>query len=261
MSARNLDLYINLARPGGGLLLAGRVDLTVPEPPVFVDGEKPNLRLQFLQPSLTPGVAPAVTQLEVGAVILFALKKKAGGTLLVSGTAFVETGAGDELRYAALVNFDTAELIAALVDETTIAATGEVRLQNAENTERKTFQFRCSVRRRIYDGEGAPVAADPQYPAAESVLTTGADSPNLKRGALALEAGAYRGIAIAFVSAFQFAPTFVQAWVSKKAGQPSTSAFVNHDTITAAGFSADLGGEVPAAAVAGDYRLQWVAIP
>ncbi len=167
--SRNVDLYLNLARPSDSVLLAGRRDLTIAEPPVWIDGEKPLVRIQFLTPSATPGVAPEVTQLADGDVVVFALKKKTGGTLLVSGTGFVLEGAGNERRYAALVNFDTTELVNALGDETVISTVGEVRVQNAANTERKVFQFRCTVRGRIYNGEGDPLAADPEYPAIDSL--------------------------------------------------------------------------------------------
>ena len=169
MAARNVDLYINLNRPSEGALLAGRRDLTMGEPPVFIDGEKPTVRIQFLQPSTVPGESPEVTVLEDGDVIVFALKKKAGGTLLVSGTGFLLVGEGNERRYEALVNFDTTALVNAFGDETTMAVTGEVRVQNAANTQRKPYQFRANARRRIYEGEGDPAEADPEYPAIDSL--------------------------------------------------------------------------------------------
>jgi len=170
VNSRNVDLYINLTRPAYGTLLAGRSDLTVAEQPVFVDGEKPRLRLQFLQPGATLGEAPSVVELAVGDTVLFALKKDAGAQeLMVSGTGFALVGTGSERRYEAVVNFDTKPLVDAFGDERVLSLIGEVRVQNAAATERKSYQFRCTCRRRVYDGEADPVAADPEYPAADAV--------------------------------------------------------------------------------------------
>lgn len=259
-TTRNVDLYLNLARPVDAVLLAGRGGLTAAEPPVFIAGEYPTLRFQFLNPSIVHGVAPSVEVLEAGDVIVFGLKKKAGGTLLVSATGFVLVGSGNERRYEAAVNFDTEALTNAFGDDAVISAVGEVRIQNAANTRRKPYQFRCTVRGRIYDGESAPVAAEPQYPAPESVLTNGADTAAIKRGSIDLDPADYEGVAVAFATEFSAAPTMVRAWVQKKAGAAAIQCFENHDTVTAAGFTVDLGAPVPADAAAGDYKLAWLAI-
>lgn len=170
MSARVVDLLVNTARPPGAVLLARRSELLPAEAPVLVDGEKVLLRVQWVAPAATLEGAPAVVALEAGDVILFSLKTRASdATLLASGTGFLASGVGAELRYEALVNLDTAPMAAAVAEEPVIAAIGEIRVQNAANTARKSYQFPVTLRRRVYAGEGDPVAANPQYPAADAV--------------------------------------------------------------------------------------------
>lgn len=169
MSARQVTLYVNLDRPPGGVLLAGRRDLTAAEPPLFVDGERPLVVLQFLQPLATPGLSPEVTQLADGDTIVLALKRRGKPELLVSGTGFVLTGAGAERRYEALVNFNTTALVNAFGDETVLPVLCEIRVQNAANTIRKVYPFYAQIQKRIYDGEGDPIEATPDYPTPDAV--------------------------------------------------------------------------------------------
>jgi hypothetical protein len=169
MASRNVDLYLNVDRPIDAPLLAGRADLTGGENPIFVDGEKPWLRLQFIKPGATPAAVPSVVALGAGDVVSVYAKRKAGDTLLVSATNFVSDGAGDEQRYKALVDFDTTELTAAFGDETTLTLQFEVRVQNAQNTERKSYRLKGTVQKRIYENEGVPTSATPSYPSASSL--------------------------------------------------------------------------------------------
>ena len=103
--------------------------------------------------------------------------------------------------------------------------------------------------------------------AAELTIATYTTTPaalilatDIKRGVHQLAAGDYAAIAVAFAAAYAVAPTIVDAWLVKKAGEPSLRATVNHDTITAAGFTVDLSSPVPDGATLGDYRLHWLAI-
>lgn len=257
---RSLDLFVNVGTSPEFVLLASRASLQPAERPVLVSGDKHLLRVWFLKPGAA-GVAPTILSLDVGEQIVFAGKTTpAAAALIFSATGFIEVNDADGLHYEAELDLTSDALRNAFGDDASLTAFADFEVQNGANTLRRTRQFSVLVRRGCYTNDAVPTPAEPAYPAPGALLTSGPDTANLKRGTKQLAAADYAAVAIAFATEFATPPTLVQAWLLKQAADPGMSVTVNHDSITTAGLTIDLGAEVPAGAALGDYRVGWLAI-
>lgn len=93
-----------------------------------------------------------------------------------------------------------------------------------------------------------------------TVILSGLDTAPMKRGTKNLATGDFEAVAVAFPTSFVDVPRTVHVWLMKKAADALILAVLNHDSITADGFTVDLSSAVPVGAVLGDYRLGYLAI-
>jgi len=176
---RYLEIIINLSERGANTALASQSGLTALRQADFVQNDAFPLRLIFVQETGNPSAPVEVVRLEPGSTIVFSGKLASvlgGSTLLYYSDAFEEQG-NDEAGWYYIADLDTntEEVAAAFTalssTKTTIATVNEVEIQNADNTQRTSFQHACLLRRQVYNGEGAPDPAGPEYPAPSSLAT------------------------------------------------------------------------------------------
>ena len=109
-------------------------------------------------------------QLDSATGVLAGKKLIADTTLLFSCSTWVEQVDGDDYFYIGTLNLNTIELDTALGDETDVDCLIDVEFQNADNSQRCTFQFDGTIKQHVYAGEGDPTDGDPTYPAAGSLV-------------------------------------------------------------------------------------------
>jgi hypothetical protein len=173
MWTRQIDLYINLdslGRPESPLLTvsADSVSKTT-SGPVFVHADKLTLNLHFMrQDAATKQWA---SQQLANTSIVFA--GKYNSTLMFSVTSFTEVESSGEYYYSGTIDLNTSALDTALTTAgKAITVPTDLELQNADNTQRATFQFNSTVNPQNYSGgEGVPESGDPAYPSPSSIVT------------------------------------------------------------------------------------------
>jgi hypothetical protein len=176
---RYLEIIINLSERGANTALASQSGLTALRQADFVQNDAFPLRLIFVQETGNPSAPVEVVRLEPGSTIVFSGKLASalgGSTLLYYSDAFEEQGNDEDgWYYIADLDTNTEEVAAAFTalssTKTTIATVNEVEIQNADNTQRTSFQHACLLRRQVYNGEGAPNPAGPEFPAPSSIAT------------------------------------------------------------------------------------------
>jgi hypothetical protein len=255
---RSIDLFVNVGMTPDYVLLASRGALQAAEMPVLVSGDTHPIRLWLLKPA-APGTPPLDLALAVGDQIIVSGRKSDGSELLFVATDFVRVDDADGLHFEGTLNLKSQMLADAFGSDTAILVTVQVEIENSGNTAGRSRQFRARINKGIYNGEFDPTPVAPAYPQPGALLTTGTDTATLKRGTINLAAGD-TAKAILFVTPFSAPPTNYRAWVMKKAGADAIQAFECHDTVTEAGFTAELGAAVPPDAVLGDYKLGWIAL-
>jgi hypothetical protein len=170
-----------------------------------------------------------------------------------------ELSAALQYYYTTDVDFTADNLTAA------VAATGNdvlavicgVQVQNAGNTQRITYLFEANVYYTPYQGTEGAVAGtgDPPYPPPGQLLTNAQDTPNLKRGFIALAVGETT-VPVVFTTAFEGgAPMSVFASVIKLQPGDDNVSPGGYDSITAAGFNVELSGGATIGSV-----LSWMAL-
>jgi hypothetical protein len=55
----------------------------------------------------------------------------------------------------------------------------DIEVQNADNSERSTFQFTATVKKQAYAGESNPVPGAPLYPAPNQIMLKHADGASI----------------------------------------------------------------------------------
>jgi hypothetical protein len=164
---RTIDLiYDVLASASTPLLRVEGNSISQGNAPVLIAGDCVNLRIFLRQKNPTTSALDAVS-IPSGFAIVFAGKELATGptgALLFSCTDFVETGIGADLHYAATLNLNTTQLLAAVASASEVKVRCDLQIQNADNSRRYTMQADFTVRNQAYAGEGAPASGDPLYP-------------------------------------------------------------------------------------------------
>jgi hypothetical protein len=187
-----------------------------------------------------------------------------GGTvttgLLFSATGFTEVGSGDTLCYQATeFNLNTAALEAYMAGETTLPVYVDIDILSADATQRRRLVMQANglVYRAIYRGsEGVPASGSPAYPVPTSILTTGVDAAQIKRGNINVAIDA-NDQPVVFTTPFVAAPTTVLAWLMVPSGGAIIECAIDASTIATTGFTAVFGAATPATG----YVLSWLALP
>lgn len=244
------SLYIDADRPGGmECLLDGKSSSFAQAEPQLAQGDELLLKLFFRRRGAA-GAASTAVQLATGANIVLAAKEEDGlaeATLLFSAAAFVETGTGDDLHYESALNLNTDELDAAITGGDPLPVRVDVEVQNGGNTYRLTYQFDMAISPQVYDGEADPTPGTPAYPHPDLIVTK-------IRGTVAIPSGAssvaVSGLALGAV------PAQILPKVRKPtAGAPRIDGDVLDDSVTADGFTFELGAAAPASGYKLDYLL------
>lgn len=248
---RSIDLFVNVGSSPEFVLLASKTSLAPAERPALVSGDKHTLRLWFIQPPSAGGQGNTILMLDPDDRIVVAGKVSASADdYLFTVAGFAEVTDSGGTRYEAVADLNTEELYNALAGENAILGIVELEVQNNDNTQRRSLQFPIRINRQAYAGEIDPVPA----------VTNAMDTLTQKRGTIDLDPGEDGPVTVEFETEFSGVPSQVRAWITKKAGAPAIQAFENHDSITEAQFTVDLGNAIPADAVAGDYKLEWIAL-
>lgn len=181
--SRVINLYLNLDANAGNPLVSGLSNKEVRATPQFIQGDTALVRI-WPRTETGSATSPLETaRLATGTNPVLAGKSSAAlsaATLLFSALTWTEYNtlaedAGD-WYYEAELNLNTTELDAAITalsgTATSLAVKCDIELQNADNTQRLTFQFDGSVLRQVYDGEADPTPGTPSYPLPATLLLT-----------------------------------------------------------------------------------------
>lgn len=243
------SLYIDADRPGGmECLLDGKTSSFAQAEPQLAQGDELLLKLFFRRRGAA-GAASTAVQLATGANIVFAAKKHGElteTTLLFSAASFVETGTGDDLHYEAALNLATSELEADMTGDA-LSVRVDVEVQNGGNTRRLTYQFDMAISPQVYGGEADPTPGTPTYPNPDLIVTKNRGTVEIPGGASSVTVS---GLALGAV------PAQILPKVRKPtAGAPRIDGDVLDDTVTADGFTFELGAAAPAAGYKLDYLI------
>jgi hypothetical protein len=180
---RTADFYVDVDAGGNPPLLDGKTSTKLNLAPCFIQADKFPLRLFFRKKAATTGGASAAVQHDPSDNIVFACKKTAdltGTVLLFSVTGFTLEGEEDDICYQAVLDLDTPAMRTAMASQTTpLAVRIDIEVQNADNTERATFQFDATIRKQVYNGEAVPSPSAPLYPAPNQLMLKHADGASI----------------------------------------------------------------------------------
>lgn len=110
-----------------------------------------------------------------GSVLIMAAKSTAAGSVLFSISDFTELELDDgNYAYQGTLNLTGSALSSALTG-TTLPVTCDLEIQNADNTQRTTFQFGITIKKQYYAGtEADPTVGEPLYPSPSAIVTRNA---------------------------------------------------------------------------------------
>lgn len=170
------EIFIDITT---GNLLKSLADSTPPNGVSFYLGDVFTLRIWLCQPSGVSGQAAAGIQINAGDQIVFAGKSANNLTAadaLYAATPFAENNDGHgNYFYEAALDLTGAGLATALAatGNNQLSTLADVKIENAGNTNRVTFQVPITVRQEAYAGtEGTTGAGDPVYPAPGALALT-----------------------------------------------------------------------------------------
>ena len=176
-------LYIDADALGTPPLLDGKTSSPLTQAPIFIQSDKFPLQLYFRKKSANTGGVSAAVEQDPTDNIIFAAKETSkinGSAVLFSAVGFVKMGTDDDICYQATLNLHTPELIAAMADYAApLPITVDIEVQNADNSERSTFQFTTTVKKQVYAGESTPSPAAPPYPAPNQIMLKHADGASV----------------------------------------------------------------------------------
>jgi hypothetical protein len=163
---RRKSLYIDVAKAGGENPLLDKKTVNQALTPSFVQGDRLTLSLFFrsIADAVTTTVSDAV-ELPAGAAVVVGGAVKGdldAGTLLFYASAFSLQGSGDDARYDATLDLDTAEVEDALAESDSVEIRIDVEVQDAGNAERLTYQFDAVLYRQVYAAQQPPPALGTQ---------------------------------------------------------------------------------------------------
>lgn len=170
---KRIALYLDVESAGGAPLLAGKSSQRLTAWPVFIQGDKVRLELYFRTPASSPLNASTVAELAAGSKIVVAAKQAEEldeASSLFSVTGFAQAGAGDDLCYYADLDLNTQEIddLFSEASDSSAAIKVDVEVQNADNSDRLTFQFDATLKQQVYDNEPPTTpGTPPHYSAAE----------------------------------------------------------------------------------------------
>jgi hypothetical protein len=187
---RYLELVVNLAARGASTLTTSISGLTPLATTDIVQNDDFPLRLRFVLPTNDSANPAEVVELADDAVIVFSGKDASalsGSSLLYYCDSFVAGSDDNGPYYQGILNTNTTEVAAAFAAlssaKATISVINEIEVQNADNTQRTSFQHACILRRQVFNGEATPTPGTPIYPAPTQILIPGRDlytqSPNV----------------------------------------------------------------------------------
>lgn len=162
--ARTIDLYLNLSRTHGNVLMRSETDPTAAVVPQWVEGDRFTLRLHLFE-TLASGSLSRVELAENSVILLGARVKRGRGVLLFGAGGFAEVDNDGDKHYEATVNLCTAELVDAFGTEQAIQVAVDVEIQNADDTSRLSLPFLVNVVRQARAGSEVDPPADsaPNY--------------------------------------------------------------------------------------------------
>lgn len=252
--ARVIDLYIDLDAIGSGTTpLVNPLSNGRAPTPQFVQSDKFPLRLHFMRYD-NDAAAWAAEDLPDGSAIVMAAKQDAADDfLLFSLTDWTDDADDYGAFYEGKLNLNTEPLTGtgdavATYANGFLTAKADVEIQNADNSERTTFQFDVRINQQRFSDEGDPVAADPSYPAASSLVLKRAGAQDLAVGTKTY-----------YISLASFALTAAPDAVLLTVEKPDAAAdmiFANAYTITAA----QVAYELSAAPTESGYKLHYLII-
>ena len=165
-----IDLFLNYDRPEGQTcLLRGSSSMDSLSTWPLLLGDSVPCRLWFLKASPTTGTAPTpISVLSDGMGILFGAKATSNlsaAGFLFSQTAWTAVTDASGIHYEGILTFDSPALRTAIASANQLPLTVDVRLVNADNTSRLTYQFSATCYKgAILGTEGVPASGDPVYP-------------------------------------------------------------------------------------------------
>lgn len=181
--ARVINHYLNLDAQGNPLV-SGINNISPRSTPTYVQGDTVLVRIWPLTETGQATAPLATARLAAGSELVIAAKAAAnlGATsLLFSALAFAERNTevdnSGAWYYEAELELNTTDLntaIAALSSTaTSLALKVDIEIQNADNSERITYQFDAAAIRQVYAGEASPVPGTPVYPHPRTLMVRG----------------------------------------------------------------------------------------
>lgn len=175
---RTVKLFLNNARTPGQVLLSSLTDPSAPSTPALIEADRCLVQLRFCDRPANVGGSATTAELPVDNVIVLGGRKVRGaGALLFSASNFVKVEDGGDVLYQAVLNLNVGSEIwnPAFGGEEQITVWVDVEVQapavdDAEETDRITYQFPVTIIRQAYAGDAAPAPAAPIYPAPEALV-------------------------------------------------------------------------------------------
>lgn len=171
---RALNIYINLNSVGLDNPLLKRASDAISQmstAPVLIQGDVLPVVLHLM----TDTDGEFAHERLAGSVLILAAKSTAAGSVLFSISDFSEVELDDgDYGYQGTLDLTGSALASALTG-TTLPVTCDLEIQNADNTQRTTFQFGITIKKQYYAGtEADPTVGDPLYPLPSAIVTRNA---------------------------------------------------------------------------------------
>ena len=170
---KRIALYVDVDSAGGAPLLSGKSSTRLSVKPTFIQGDKVRLELWFRSLASSPLNASTVAELVAGSKMAVAAKQSGeldSDKVLFSAFDFTLDGTGDDMCYYADLDLNTQEIddVFSEEDAATVDIKVDIEVQNADNTDRLTFQFDSTLKQQVYDNEPPTTpGTPPNYSAAE----------------------------------------------------------------------------------------------
>lgn len=170
--ARTIDIPVNLAARGTATFLLTTTSTAALRVFDIVQADGFPVRIIPCQPTGNNAVPFAQVQLEAGSRIVLSAKLAgalAGDDLLFYLDDFIEeVDEDDNYAYRGVLVTNTDAVAAAFEalasSRDTLSIVVEAEIQNADNTERTSYQQLGILRRQVYAGESEPAPGTPIYP-------------------------------------------------------------------------------------------------
>jgi len=178
---KELALYIDADAPEGALCLLDGLSSTTRQASLYLlQGDKLTIKLVFQRRADSLLNAAENVELPMGAVIVLAGNPSPSldsEDLLFSATDFVRAVSDDIVYYSATLDLNTLEIRELFLQEeaTELPIKIDIEIENADNTERVTFQFDAVLKQQVYSGQANPTPGTPVYPQPGAIVLKQAD--------------------------------------------------------------------------------------